>query len=57
MSNDQPNREKSKISLAPLSFEQALGALIQVPPPPSDPEKPKPRKKKRAVKKARRTKK
>jgi hypothetical protein len=44
-----------RISLAPLSFEAALEALIQVPPPMVEPEKPKPaRKKKRAAKKARR---
>jgi hypothetical protein len=49
----KPDRGK-RVSLHPLNFEQALGALIQVPP---EPENPKPRKKKRAVKKARRTKK
>jgi hypothetical protein len=49
---------QKRLSLLPLSFETALAAFVQVPPPSDEPEKPKPpRKKKRAVKKARRTKK
>jgi hypothetical protein len=49
----ESNRGK-RISLAPVPFEAALGALMQVPPPAHDPTPPK-RKKKRA-KKARREK-
>jgi hypothetical protein len=47
-------KENGRISLAPLSFEAALSAFVQVPPPPDESEKTKtPRKKKRAVNKAR----
>jgi hypothetical protein len=42
-----------RISLAPLPFEKALGAFMQVPPPSADEPTPKmPRKKKRPAQKA-----
>jgi hypothetical protein len=56
MAKSESNRGK-RISLAPLPFEAALGALMQVPPPSADEPLPKmPRKKKRPAKKAARRK-
>lgn len=40
MMTDKKKPDQSKISLAPLSFEEALKGLLAVPPPPKEP-KPK----------------
>jgi hypothetical protein len=52
MANSENAAHGKRISLAPLSFEEALGALMQVPPPAND-EPHAPRKKKRAKAKRR----
>lgn len=42
MSKDSgPDGDQKKLTLAPLSFEEALEGLLQVPPPPKD-ERPEP---------------